>query len=142
MALAFWAPKHQPAQKNIRPLEDSYCDFCPATLEMDDYIFLSCLRAVYVWSMLGVEVQVGQHRAPWHLACSFPLPDDVRTDIFLTLLWHIWKATNSKIFEQQTLPPQEVLRQVVQDLDVWTPRYRRSSIYVQAWRDFISSKRP
>jgi hypothetical protein len=92
-------------RKNIRPLEDSYCDFCPATLETDDHIFLSCPWAISVWSMLGVEVQARKHRAPWLLAFSLPLLDDVRTDIFVTILSHIWKARNSKILEQQTLSP-------------------------------------
>jgi hypothetical protein len=86
MPLAFWAPKDQGQPTQKKYLEDSYCDFCPATLETDDHIFLSCPRAVSVWSMLGVEVQAGQHRAPWLLTCSLPLPDGVRTDIFLTLL--------------------------------------------------------
>jgi hypothetical protein len=37
------------------------------------------------------------------------LPDQVRTDIALTLLWHIWKARNAKILEQQEPPAREVI---------------------------------
>jgi hypothetical protein len=70
-----------PHRKKYSASRGIYCDFYP--------IFLSCPRVVSVWSMLGVEVQAVQHRAPWLLACSLPLQDDVRTNVFLTLLWHL-----------------------------------------------------
>jgi hypothetical protein len=58
-------------------------------------------------------------------------------DVFLTILWHIWKARNVRIFDQQTLPPPEVLRRAIKDLDDWSPRFRRRSILISAWRDFL-----
>jgi hypothetical protein len=124
MALAFWAPKRQPAQKkNIRPLEESIVSYIPSS------------SVVSVWSMLGAEVQAGQHRAPWLLACSLPLQDDVRTNVFLTLLWHLWTARNSKNLWATNLAPTSSQAGSAGP----TPRYRRSSIHIQAWRDFISS---
>jgi hypothetical protein len=44
----------------------------------------------------------------WHPNCRLQLPDQVRTDIALTLLWHIWKARNAKILEQEP-PAREVI---------------------------------
>lgn len=67
------------------------------------------------------------------------LPDEVRTNIFITLFWHVWKARNAKIFEQRILSPHEVLRRVLQDMEDWAPRFRRTSSHVSEWRDFIAS---
>ncbi|CAN6320028.1 unnamed protein product [Urochloa humidicola] len=108
--------------KNIRPLEESYCENCPGILETDDHIFLHCQRASSVWSRLGFNFEAGGHRMPWAVGCSASLPDSVRTDVILLLLWHIWKARNAKIFEKLDLSPSEVLRRAARDLDMWSCR--------------------
>jgi hypothetical protein len=97
-------------RKNIRSLEESFCDFCPGILETDDHIFDVCPCATAVWGRLGCATHSAKLRRPWLLGCFLSLPDEVRGDVFLTILWHIWKARNTLIFGQQTLPPPEVLR--------------------------------
>jgi hypothetical protein len=84
-------------RENIHALEDSCCEFCPSVLETD--IFSKCPRSAADWTQPGVEITARRHKNPWFIGCSLSLPDDVRTNMFLTLLWHIWKAKNEKIFD-------------------------------------------
>lgn len=65
-------------RKNIRSLEDSFCDFCPGVLETDDHIFADCPRATAVWDRLGVTMHSAEFQRPWLLGCSLSLPDEVR----------------------------------------------------------------
>jgi hypothetical protein len=51
--------------------------------------------------------------SPWLLGVEINLPDSVRTDVMLLLLWHIWKARNALIFDQQIHNPSDILRKVI-----------------------------
>jgi hypothetical protein len=73
------------------------------------HIFVRCWRAGLVRSSLGIHLTDSTHKKPWLLGFDLTFPDQVCTDVALVLLWHIWKARNSKIFEQQDLPPREVI---------------------------------
>ncbi|RCV46324.1 hypothetical protein SETIT_9G522400v2, partial [Setaria italica] len=126
--------------KRIRSVDESYCEFCPGTLETDDHIFVNCPRAQDSWARLGITVDPRGHTMPWLLGCALPLPDQIRTDIAILILWHIWKARNAKIFEQLVLTPQEVIRRAARDVEVWSCRYRKLRPHILAWRDFLFTR--
>jgi hypothetical protein len=75
-------------------------------LETDEHIFTSCPQAVAVWNQLSITIRPGQHKYLWAMGATHPLPDQVRDDVMLTVLWHIWKAQNDQIFERQDPPSQ------------------------------------
>jgi hypothetical protein len=58
---------------SIRSIDEFYYEFCPVTTMETD-------------------------TRPWLLGCELPLPDQVRTDVAILILWHIWKGRNAKIF--------------------------------------------
>jgi len=75
---------------------------------------------------------------PWDIGVGVTLPDVLRVDFFLLLLWHLWKARNAMIFYQLDLPPREVLNRVALDLDAWTRRYKKHRLELQVWRDWLA----
>jgi len=79
---------------------------------------------------------------PWDIGVGVTLPDMLRVDFFLLLLWHLWKARNAMIFYQLDLPPREVLNRVALDLDAWTKRYKKHRLELQVWRDWLATCNP
>jgi hypothetical protein len=52
------------------------------------------------------------------MACELHLPLTVHTDVVLLILWHVWKARNSRIFENLNPAPLDIIGRVVKDLDL------------------------
>jgi len=90
--------------RNIRALEDSWCVHCPGVLETDVHIFVGCHKAHAVWVRLGISMHCDLVQRPWDIVVGVTLPDVLRVDFFLLLLWHLWKARNAMIFDQLDLP--------------------------------------
>jgi hypothetical protein len=72
--------------KNIRQRDEANCEYCHNILETDEHIFNHCSRARLVWAALGINLINGTHKKPWLLGTDLPLPDQVRTDVALTIL--------------------------------------------------------
>ena len=102
--------------RNIKPLQDSWCERCPGVLETDAHIFWECSAARGVWDQLHISILGDVFRRPWELVLTHDLPKVVHVDILYIILWHIWKARNASIFDQQALSSSEVLRKVLYDI--------------------------
>ena len=77
---------------------------------------------------------------PWKIEWALPLPDVVSTGMVLLLLWNIWKARNAMVFDNQDLPPAEILRRTTRDMDLWSCRYKKTSPFLLAWRDYLLAR--
>ena len=124
--------------RNIRSLDESWCAHCPGVLEMDAHIFSGCHRARGVWARLGISVPDAIVRRPWDIGVNVPLPDAVRLDIVLLILWHLWKCRNAVVFDQNDSGSLDVLTRVDRDMDAWMSRYRKVSPSVQQWKAWLN----
>jgi hypothetical protein len=75
--------------RNIRELEDSYCEQCTGVLDMTSHIFLECPAALAVWEALNIVPSGEEFRKLWLLGKEQQLPASVHTDLFLLVLWHV-----------------------------------------------------
>ena len=71
---------------------------------------------------------------PWDIGVSTPLPDKVRLDIVLLILWHLWKSRNAVIFDQADSSSQDVINRVSRDIDSWISRYKKILPSFREWR--------
>jgi len=78
-------------------------------------------------------------RRPWDIQVADFLPVTVKLDMLLLILWHIWKARNSLVFERHISSSTDIVRKVLQDLDAWSCRYRKLRSEIQAWRVWLTS---
>ncbi|KAF8676060.1 hypothetical protein HU200_047565 [Digitaria exilis] len=105
--------------RNIRPLEDSGCETC-----------------------LGHPRHRGhpeEFQEPRLHGLSLGLPEEVRVDAVLVVLWHIWKARNALIFDQETTSPQQTIRRMVAVMEQWRRRCRGLGSQWMAWADYLGS---
>lgn len=123
--------------KNIRTLEESFCESCAGVLETDTHIFAVCANSSEVWMRLGIPPDTVCTRIPWMIGASLPLPEDVRLDVILTILWHIWKARNNLIFEKQNSTATIIIQKAAKDLEAWSCRYRNQKHLILAWINFL-----
>ena len=123
--------------RNIKTHEESWCEHCHGTMETDGHIFYECNKARAIWTRLQLAIRETTLRRPWVFAATSPLPDAVRTDVMLLILWHIWKARNAMIFDHKDSSPSDVLRRIISDIDAWSCRYRKTAAELQIWRDWI-----
>jgi hypothetical protein len=126
-------------RRNIRELDESYCERCVGILEDDDHIFTQCPSARTVWALLGIEHLFGDCRCPWILGKELCLPAAVHLDVILLILWHIWKARNAPIFDHQILSGREILKRITDDMAAWSCRYRKTNQLCQHWRNYLCS---
>jgi hypothetical protein len=75
--------------RNIRELEDSYCEQCPGVLDMTSHIFLWCPTALAVWEALNIVPSGEEFRKLWLLGKELQLPVNVHTDLFLLVIWDV-----------------------------------------------------
>jgi hypothetical protein len=68
------------------------------------------------------------------------LPVCVHSDVFVLVLWHIWKARNALIFYHKPSSATQVLRQVVNNMSAWSCRYQKMTPHWNCWRDFLCSR--
>jgi hypothetical protein len=111
-------------RRNIRELDESYCERCVGILEDDDHIFTQCPSAKTVWALLGTEHLSGDCRRPWILGKEQVA---VHLDVILLILWHIWKARNAMIFDHQILVGREILKRITDNMAAWSCRYRKTN---------------
>lgn len=126
--------------RNIRRLDESYCESCPNILETPEHIFADCPCAMRIWQILGVVIQPGGYRQPWLLGCDLNLPPQAHVDVILLILWHVWKARNALIFDQKSSTATTTLRRVIDDLDSWSCRLKNLKGQIQVWRNFLYSR--
>ncbi|KAF8730985.1 hypothetical protein HU200_016864 [Digitaria exilis] len=124
-------------RRNIKPLEESYCELCSSSLETDGHIFTDCPRASAIWATIGITARPTECRIPWTLGQHLLLPSSVHLDVILLILWNIWKACNATIFDSHLLSPIAVLLQVIDDMDTWRPRYQELQPDWDTWRNFL-----
>ena len=74
---------------------------------------------------------------PWDIGVSTPLPENVRLDIVLLILWHLWKSRNAAIFDQTDSSSQDIINRVARNIDSWMGRYKRNLPYVREWRTWL-----
>ena len=67
-----------------------------------------------------------------------PSRNVVRLDIVLLLLWHLWKARNSMVFDQVDSSPCDIINRVCRDIDAWMCRYKKYAMFVrELWRAWL-----
>lgn len=125
--------------RNIKPLEESWCEQCPGVLETDVHIFRECRAAVSIWNRLHITLLGDVFRRPWELVLTNDLPKTVHVDMILLILWHVWKARNALVFYQQNLSTSDIIRKVLHDVDTWSCRYKKLRADVNTWRDWLDS---
>ncbi|CAD6224490.1 unnamed protein product [Miscanthus lutarioriparius] len=128
--------------KNIKPLEECFCPACDGVLETGDHIFTACPRARKVWDALHCCVSAGLQRLPWLIGQEIDLPATVRMDVTLTVLWHIWKARNTLIFNKENNTAASIIRDVARDLGSWACRFRRAKSHIAAWQTYVQERLP
>lgn len=77
-----------------------------------------------MWRLLNISTQGANANNLWLLGRESQLPPTVQYDAVLLIMWHLWKARNSRIFDNVRLTDQAVLRKIVTDMDLWRPRFR------------------
>jgi len=122
--------------KNIRSRSESNCECCPGILETED---LDCLLVVSLWTRLQITWNGGDIRVPWSAKHPDSLPASVWKDVILIVLWQVWKAWNSLIFELVDRSLSNVIRLIVHEIDCWSHRYVKHRQQMWAWRDFFGS---
>jgi len=108
-------------------------------LENSDHIFVSCPRECRIWRFLHTTVSEGLQRQPWCIGLDLDLPAKV-IDVMLISLWHIWKARNAMIFNDEDVSPTVVLCGIINDLDHLAFRYKRDRGLIGAWNGKPISK--
>ena len=93
--------------------------------------------ARHVWGALGVTPNPDTTRQPWLILLGSSLPEQVRIDVALLLLWQIWKARNALIFDRISSTPSDILRKAVKDIDGWSCRYNSLRPHLAAWKIFF-----
>nr|TKW07520.1 hypothetical protein SEVIR_7G312532v2 [Setaria viridis] len=93
-----------------------------------------------VWNLLGISTQSKEFRRPWILCKELHLPEDVHLDVVLLMLWQIWKARNALIFDRKTSLAGDVIRRVINDMDSWSCRYKKTRPQWNCWCDFLCSR--
>lgn len=124
-------------RRNIRSLEDSYCERCREPLETSQHIFDECPMASDVWALVNINIHPGAHRQPWFLGKDLPLPSQISLDVVMMIMWEIWKARNALIFDRKTLTAHDILRRVLDDLDSWSCRFGKLRHMALLWRDYL-----
>jgi hypothetical protein len=100
----------------------STCAACPV-VETGRHLFFDCMLSSSIWAALGVTIPAGSFSI-WKL----PRPPAAAANVWqagsVVLLWHIWKARNDLVFNNNnTSTPQVVLRRAADDLLVWRWRF-------------------
>ncbi|KAF8776625.1 hypothetical protein HU200_003349 [Digitaria exilis] len=75
----------------------------------------------------------------WLVGRELQLSPKLQYDAALLILWHLWKARNARIFDNQHLNEWEILRHVVRDMDLWRRRFKHDQALWEAWRNHICS---
>ena len=75
--------------RNIKTLEESWCEHCPGTIETDVHILCECPRAQALWDRLRFVVQEPTLRRPWECTLAIPLPEVIQNDMMQLILWHL-----------------------------------------------------
>ena len=120
-------------QRNIRTLEESWCAHCFGVLETDEHIFSECRKAQDLWARLGIFVQCEVVRRPWDIGVATSLPEAVRVDVILLILWHLWKARNAMIFDHVDSTSTVILIRITKDIDTWSCRYKKCCSDLEKW---------
>ena len=123
--------------RNIKALEESWCEHCTGVMETDAHIFSECRRARDVWARLGFSVPSSLVQRPWDIGVSTPLPENVRLDIVLLILWHLWKSRNAAIFDHTDSSSQDIINRVAKNIDSWMGRYKGNLPYLREWRTWL-----
>lgn len=126
--------------RNIRQLDEWFCEVCVTTPETDSHTFSGCPPALGTWGLLGIQPHPHDCRHPWLVGRELQLPGTVLLDVILLILWHIWKALNGVIFDHKHSTPTDILRRVTNDMAQWRVRYKKNRQHWDVWLSFISSK--
>lgn len=87
-------------------------------------------------------ISAGLQRLPWLIGQEIDLPATVRMDVMLTVLWHIWKARNTLIFNKENNTAASIIRDVARDLGSWACRFRRAKSHIAAWQTYVQERLP
>ncbi|CAN6253863.1 unnamed protein product [Urochloa humidicola] len=126
--------------KNIRAREESNCQRCPAILETDTHLFLSCPAAAAFWNKLHLCVDEHELRTPWLTSPPDALPTSVWPDIILLLLRQVWLSRNALIFDGRDIDATSTLREAIKNMETWKYRYKRKRPAVEVWVNYFKSK--
>jgi hypothetical protein len=82
-------------------------------------MLVACPRAARVWDRLNINIQAGDQKTPWFIGQTINLLAEVRLDMMLIILWHIWKARDTLIFEAADITTLGVLRSAIKNAGAW-----------------------
>jgi hypothetical protein len=91
---------------------------CP---EDSRHIFFDCSVASDVWRLLGVTPVPGS--SIWDLRCPIVLPPQVWRLTIAAILWSLWKARNSVVFDNKPTLLPAILRRATDDVALWSHRF-------------------
>lgn len=111
--------------KNIRRLEESYCEFCLGVMETDDHISSHCVPVHWPPGLpWGSRYPLAATLHPGSSVAICPFP----TRLARTRPWCYCgtsgKPRNAKVFDQCSVSTSEVIRRAAADLAVWSSRYK------------------
>ena len=106
---------------------DSTCPLCGQASETICHVLFTCDKARQVWDLANISLpQRGFSRTSMVLNIFHLLSvsknhtaDDRIRKVFPWLLWQIWKAQNSLIFNNHQVHPHHIVAQAYEDADLW-----------------------
>ncbi|XP_004966665.1 uncharacterized protein LOC101779074 [Setaria italica] len=118
-------------------VESPLCAYC-GEHEDQHHILLQCPPAKLVWRAIGwpAAPDLLDFRELWALpALPDETPPAVRSAIITAILWNIWKARNSWIFDSSLHSAATTVCNIAGDLRLWTYRVKSTlaSDFLRMW---------
>lgn len=122
-------------------ITEDACPRCNLAPETSDHLFFHCRASQNVWTLLGFMPT--SLAALWMMAplCT-AAPSLLWPALLMTMLWKIWDSRNSVVFRHVILPLVVIVRNILADFTLWSPRLKNADQKVAAamWRDYLSSR--
>lgn len=106
--------KENLAKRNV-PLADLLCPLCSSAVESSDHIFISCMKAWQVWSLivqwLGISLVLPSSSKDHFYQFVYCLGSGLLRGlslIWLAAVWHIWIGRNGRIFREEVFDADSV----------------------------------
>jgi hypothetical protein len=94
-----------------------------------------------VWNKIGMTDISFDHDDLWTQSLHPLLHPDICPFVMVAIMWRIWDARNALIFRQQHIHYNLVLARIIEDLTLWSHRFRNGEhkAELMLWRNHLSS---
>jgi hypothetical protein len=118
---------------------DAGCDQCPA-LESVHHIALHCKQATWVWDRFGLANTAARTSS---LSQFVSITEESAASKTWTVcvaacLLGLWKARNDRVFNFQYIGRQALLKQIANELRLWSNRSPKLQSQLLTWADKLS----